>query len=297
MRTIIKKFLKLLPKTLVIKIFRILKYNYEIILTNPIYSKIPNYPYNVDYRIEMFQELRRQLMIYIDSYKKNNQNYNFLNVGCGDGLLDGQIFVDNSYTDMYPINREEFFNIFNYYTLEYFDLDLNSIISEHSKNQIYKSDIKGFASLDMKSLSKYPYGFQKGHLKINIADKNLRKIFSDKKDFFDVIYSMDVLEHVEDPFEAAKNINFLLKNKGKLIIMVPFSYPYHEDPEDYWRFTHRGIQKLFDESLTNAEYKPLHLGYDISLRRDNRKGDSVPIDSLGGWRENWHTYCVLQKDS
>ena len=295
MKLVLKKVLRLFPKKFLIKIFKFIKYDYELILSNPIFYKTPNYPPNVDYRLEMFQEVRKQISLYIDTNVENEQKFNFLNVGCGNGLLDGQIFVDGSITDMYPVKRKSFFSTFNYYTLEYFDLDLNSIKSGESDNLVYQSSIKDFSSLDMETLLKYPPGFHKDHLKSDISDANLRKNYKNKNEFFDVIYLVDVLEHVTDPFESVRNIDFLLKKEGKVIIMVPFSYPYHEDPEDYWRFTHKGLERLFSEANTGNNYESVHIGYDISMRRDNRKGSTVPEDSFGGWRENWHTYCVFKK--
>ena len=295
MKLVLKRFLRLLPKSVIIWLFKISKFNYEIILSNPIFKKFPNYPSNVDYKLEMLQELRKHVSYYINQEIDNDDKFNFLNIGCGTGLLEGQIFVDDSLTDMYPIKREKFFSKFDYYTLEYFDLDLNSIKNRKIENRIYQSAIKDFSSLNIKDLDKYPKGFQKDHLKADISDPFLRTKYSNKKNFFDIIYLLDVLEHVENPFESAKNIDFLLKDKGKIIIIVPFSYPYHEDPEDYWRFTHRGLEKLFSESNTGNNYESVHLGYDITQRRDNRKGNSVPLDSFGGWRENWHTFCVLKK--
>ena len=42
-------------------------------------------------------------------------------------------------------------------------------------------------------------------------------------------------------------------------------------------------------------------GFDISNRREDIRGlwpdkrDSVPVDELGGWRENWSVYYVGRK--
>jgi len=56
---------------------------------------------------------------------------------------------------------------------------------------------------------------------------------------------VSVLEHV---FEFEKGISEMkrtLKRGGKLIIVVPFSHPIH-DEVDYWRFTPDSLKKLLD---------------------------------------------------
>ena len=56
---------------------------------------------------------------------------------------------------------------------------------------------------------------------------------------------MDLLEHVDNPFTVAKNIQDSLEKGSLLFVTAPFSWGYHEYPVDYWRFTHTGLIKLF----------------------------------------------------
>jgi methyltransferase family protein len=56
-----------------------------------------------------------------------------------------------------------------------------------------------------------------------------------------------VLEHVERPWIMAENITKLLRPGGKLYISVPWVWRYHAYPDDYWRFSWRGVQMLFPD--------------------------------------------------
>jgi SAM-dependent methyltransferase len=61
----------------------------------------------------------------------------------------------------------------------------------------------------------------------------------------DVIVMADVLEHVQDPFAAASEIRRILKPGGALLLVVPFFFPIHASPHDYFRFTEYGLKHLF----------------------------------------------------
>jgi SAM-dependent methyltransferase len=54
---------------------------------------------------------------------------------------------------------------------------------------------------------------------------------------FDVVYCTEVLEHVPDMNIAFREIARILKPGGVLVITVPFAYPLHEEPFDFWRIT------------------------------------------------------------
>lgn len=73
---------------------------------------------------------------------------------------------------------------------------------------------------------------------------------------FDAVICIDVLEHVRDPFKAVAEIKRVLRPQGTALIITPFLHAYHgkggksqshEEVPDFWRFTHQGMQKLFDD--------------------------------------------------
>ena len=62
---------------------------------------------------------------------------------------------------------------------------------------------------------------------------------------FGAVISSAMLEHVEQPFDAARNIAALLRPGGVLYCAVPWVWGYHAVPDDYWRFSVAGVKKLF----------------------------------------------------
>lgn len=66
----------------------------------------------------------------------------------------------------------------------------------------------------------------------------------------EAIVCIAVLEHVEDPQKACKEIYRALKPGGYAFVYVPFLYYYHAEKEyyhDYWRFTKDAIRLLFKD--------------------------------------------------
>jgi hypothetical protein len=67
---------------------------------------------------------------------------------------------------------------------------------------------------------------------------------------YDVVICEQVLEHVVNPFEAARNLRLLCKPGGHVIVTSPFLIRVHELPlyglKDYWRFTPRGLRLLLE---------------------------------------------------
>ena len=62
---------------------------------------------------------------------------------------------------------------------------------------------------------------------------------------FDAVFSLNVLEHVRDPFSCAKEIARVLKPDGRLYCVVPFMSPYHGYPDHYYNMTKSGLHNLF----------------------------------------------------
>lgn len=178
--------------------------------------------------------------------------------------------------------------------------ELNYLLG-HIKNQISNPD---FYNKNLKKFNdKFQYygldirdrGGDKKIIIADICDDNLNNLIElNKLPKFDVVYSNNVFEHLNKPWVAAKNIIKLSKIGTSIIIKTPFSQRYHPSPDDYFRFTHKGLIELFKEYCV---LKIINSGYDITGRRNDWQGkeDSfVPEDNFGAWRENWFSVLIAK---
>lgn len=62
----------------------------------------------------------------------------------------------------------------------------------------------------------------------------------------DGVMIQGVLEHVVDPVGIVSEIYRVLRPGGALYVDVPFLQHYHQDPEDYRRYTLQGLRQLFE---------------------------------------------------
>jgi SAM-dependent methyltransferase len=74
---------------------------------------------------------------------------------------------------------------------------------------------------------------------------------------FSAAVCWSVLEHVPHPEKAIQELSRVLRPGGEIWVQVPFLYPYHESPHDYWRVTPDGLRmwlKDFDEVACACDY-------------------------------------------
>ncbi len=86
---------------------------------------------------------------------------------------------------------------------------------------------------------------------------------------FGTAFCLSVLEHCRRPFEMAGNLTRLLRPGGKVCVSVPFSWKFHAYPDDYWRFTHQGVQALF----ARLEFDPRQ-----TVAATSRANEFAPVD-------------------
>jgi len=82
---------------------------------------------------------------------------------------------------------------------------------------------------------------------IDVLAVNQRLPFPDSS--FDVVMSYDVLEHVTDPFQSARELSRVLKPGGVLHVNVPFLQTEHGYPHHFFNMTRMGLRQLFDGLL------------------------------------------------
>jgi len=82
---------------------------------------------------------------------------------------------------------------------------------------------------------------------------------------YDVISICEVLEHLHSPHLAIENMFCALKPEGKIIITVPFIFPMHERPFDYYRYTKYGLAHL----LSNFE--------EVKIKERNSWGETINV--------------------
>jgi SAM-dependent methyltransferase len=61
---------------------------------------------------------------------------------------------------------------------------------------------------------------------------------------FDAVMSTQVLEHVADPAVYLAEAYRVLKPGGRLLLSTHGTFPYHPDPDDYWRWTVSGLRRV-----------------------------------------------------
>lgn len=65
---------------------------------------------------------------------------------------------------------------------------------------------------------------------------------------YDTGLCIEVLEHVPDPFQAAREIYRILAPGGRLIVSVPHLSRLHDEPHDYYRYTRHGLRRLLEQA-------------------------------------------------
>lgn len=75
-----------------------------------------------------------------------------------------------------------------------------------------------------------------------------------KDNTFDTILCLEMLEHVDDTQKVVSELYRVLKPGGHVIATAPFMLAQHGNPEDFYRFTPRGLEFFFKRAgFTVAE--------------------------------------------
>jgi SAM-dependent methyltransferase len=112
---------------------------------------------------------------------------------------------------------------------------------------------------------------------------------------FDLVICCHVLEHTRDPTRAARNIESVLRPGGVAFIATPWSQAFHATPDDYWRFSVRGLMLLFGRlEIMSSFYCGGDVGLDVAYRVER---DGAPeLDSRAGAIEQGLFQLVLDHE-
>jgi SAM-dependent methyltransferase len=69
---------------------------------------------------------------------------------------------------------------------------------------------------------------------------------------FDVVLCTQVLEHVDDPAAAVRELQRVVAPGGRVLASTHGVMLYHPNPQDLWRWTHTGLQRLFEREASWA---------------------------------------------
>lgn len=64
---------------------------------------------------------------------------------------------------------------------------------------------------------------------------------------YNTVICAETLEHVREPLAALRSLHYTLENGGRIFVTMPFAFPIHNFPSDYWRFTPDGLYRMLDE--------------------------------------------------
>ena len=64
---------------------------------------------------------------------------------------------------------------------------------------------------------------------------------------FDLVLCTQVLEHCDDPAQAVRELRRVTAPGGRVLASTHGTQVYHPSPQDYWRWTHAGLRRLFEE--------------------------------------------------
>lgn len=158
------------------------------------------------------------------------------------------------------ISRADQFNKWTYQTIKPFlhgrILEIGSGIGNISKYVVADnidvtiSDFdKGYYEHLIKLFGHHPH--VSAILQVDAQDENFDITYSNLKETFDTIYTLNVIEHLKDDNEALKNCKYLLKPGGTLIVLVPaYNFLYSVMDKElghFRRYTSKSIKAIIEQ--------------------------------------------------
>jgi SAM-dependent methyltransferase len=79
-------------------------------------------------------------------------------------------------------------------------------------------------------------------------------------DSVDFVVSTSMLEHTPRPWKVVDSVARILRPGGICLLSVPWIFPLHGEPDDYWRFSIHGLRRL----VADAGFEELEHGTEVS---------------------------------
>ncbi|OHA20068.1 MAG: hypothetical protein A2836_02525 [Candidatus Taylorbacteria bacterium RIFCSPHIGHO2_01_FULL_45_63] len=93
---------------------------------------------------------------------------------------------------------------------------------------------------------------------------NITESWPVKNNSFNIIVCTNTLEHVNKPQFVLGECKRVLAKQGTLVGTVPFLVKIHQEPHDYYRYTHYALKELLTEAgFADVEIVPLSNSYNI----------------------------------
>src|SRR5207247_1842852 len=67
---------------------------------------------------------------------------------------------------------------------------------------------------------------------------------------FELVLCTQTLEHAADPARAVRELRRVVAPGGRVLASTHGVQVYHPNPDDYWRWTHAGLERLFRENAS-----------------------------------------------
>ena len=75
---------------------------------------------------------------------------------------------------------------------------------------------------------------------------------------FDTVICLETLEHTKDPVRIVKNMRWVLKRGGWMILTTPcIGHPEHDWPSDYYRFFENTYRDVFFKGFIDTYFKTM----------------------------------------
>jgi SAM-dependent methyltransferase len=137
-------------------------------------------------------------------------------------------------------------NISSYFLNSGYALTLSDIRDHYCEE--LKKKFSGFKNLD-------------NIINLDLIDPSFEEKYSNSKNFFDSIFVLNVVEHIENDSLAIANCRYLLKKGGHLVILVPaFQALFNKFDENLGHYR-RYNQNSLDQLLKKNGYEIIHHQY------------------------------------